>query len=62
MANALKRPLNVGNVDMATKFEQSKKDVEKKAYGKEGSKREEAADKREMKKMVVTVAKPMKKK
>ena len=47
---------------MATKFEQSKKDVEKKAYGKEGSKREESADKREMKKMVVTVAKPMKKK
>lgn len=38
---------------MATKkpFEQSKKDVEKKAYGKEGSKREESADKREMKKM-----------
>ena len=47
---------------MKTKFEQSKKDVEKKSQGKEGSKREEAADKREMKKMVVTVAKPMKKK
>jgi len=44
---------------MATKkpFEQSKKDVEKKAYGKEGSKREEAADKREMAKMA-----PVKKK
>jgi len=47
---------------MATKFEQGKKDVEKKSYGKEGSKREEAADKRQMSKMVVTVAKPMKKK
>ena len=35
---------------MATKkpFEQSKKDVEKKAYGKEGSKREEAMDKKQM--------------
>lgn len=47
---------------MATKFEQSKKDIEKKSYGKEGSKREENADKRQMSKMVVTVAKPMKKK
>lgn len=47
---------------MATKFEQGKKDVEKKAYGKEGGKREEAADKRQMSKMVVIVAKPMKKK
>jgi hypothetical protein len=47
---------------MATKFEQSKKDIEKKSYGKEGSKREESADKRQMSKMVVTVAKPMKKK
>jgi hypothetical protein len=37
---------------MATKkpFEQSKKDVEKKAYGKEGSKREETADKKQAKK------------
>jgi len=37
---------------MATKkpFEQSKKDVEKKAYGKEGSKREEAMDKKQAKK------------
>jgi len=47
---------------MKTKYEKNKKDVEKKSQGKEGSKREEAADKREMKKMVVTVAKPMKKK
>ena len=36
------------------KFEQSKKDVEKKSQGKEGSKREESADKREMKKMPIT--------
>lgn len=47
---------------MATKFEQGKKDVEKKSLGKEGSKREEAADKRQMPKMVVIVAKPMKRK
>jgi hypothetical protein len=47
---------------MATKFEKSKKDVEKKSMGKEGSKREEAADKRQMPKMVVIVAKPYKKK
>ena len=47
---------------MATKFEQGKKDIEKKSYSKEGSKREEAADKHQMSKMVVTVAKPMKKK
>jgi hypothetical protein len=50
---------------MATKFEQGKKDIEKKSYGKEGSKREEAADKRQMpkmSKMIVVVAKPMKKK
>ena len=47
---------------MATKFEQDKKDVEKKSLGKEGSKREEAADKRQMPKMVVIVAKPMKRK
>ena len=53
---------------MATKFEQGKKDVEKKSLGKEGSKREEAADKRQMPKsmsmpkMVVIVAKPFKKK
>ena len=47
---------------MATKFEQGKKDVEKKSMGKEGSKREEAADKRQMPKMVVIVAKPMKRK
>lgn len=32
----------------APKFEKSKKDVEKKSDGKEGSKKEEAADKREM--------------
>jgi len=52
--------------NMATKFEQGKKDVEKKSMGKEGSKREEAADKRQMPKsipkMVVIVAKPMKRK
>ena len=60
---------------MATKFEQSKKDVEKKSYGKEGSKKDMAADKKEMAKpkvmpksmpkpkgMIVIVAKPMKKK
>ena len=48
---------------MATKFEKSKKDVEKKSYGKEGSKREEAADKRQMPKgMIVIVAKPMRNK
>ena len=41
---------------MATKFEKSKKDVEKKAYGKEGSKKDMAADKRQSKPM------PMKKK
>jgi len=41
---------------MATKFEKSKKDVEKKAYGKEGSKKDMAADKRQAKPM------PMKKK
>jgi hypothetical protein len=41
---------------MATKFEQSKKDVEKKSYGKEGSKREIVADKKQAKPM------PMKKK
>jgi hypothetical protein len=37
---------------MATKpkpFEKSSKDVEKKSLGKEGSKREEAADKRQSK-------------
>lgn len=37
---------------MATKpkmFESSKKDVEKKSLGKEGSKREESADKRQAK-------------
>lgn len=45
---------------MATKFEQGKKDVEKRSYGKEGSKREEAADKRQMPKMMV--AKPLKRK
>ena len=41
-----------GVLIMATKkpFEQGKKDVEKKAYGKEGSKREEAADKKHKKK------------
>ena len=48
--------------DMASKFEKSKKDVEKKSMGKEGSKREETADKRQMPKMVVIVAKPYKKK
>jgi len=50
---------------MATKFEQGKKDVEKKAYGKEGSKKDMAGDKmqaKSMPKMVVVVAKPMKKK
>ena len=48
---------------MATmNFEKSKKDVEKKAYGKEGSKKDMAGDKKQMSKMVVTVAKPMKKK
>jgi len=47
---------------MATKFEQSKKDVEKKSYGKEGSKKDMAGDKKQMSKMVVIVAKPMKKK
>ena len=36
---------------MATKFEKSKKDVEKKAYGKEGGKREEAMDKKQVKPM-----------
>jgi hypothetical protein len=46
---------------MATKFEKSKKDVERKSLGKEGSKREETADKRQMPKMIVIVAKPMKK-
>ena len=49
-------------VNMATKFEQGKKDVEKKSMGKEGSKREETADKRQMPKMIVIVAKPYKKK
>jgi hypothetical protein len=34
---------------MATKFEQGKKDVEKKAYGKEGSKKDMAADKKQAK-------------
>ena len=35
---------------MATKpFEKSKKDVEKKAFGKEGSKREEAMDRKQAK-------------
>jgi hypothetical protein len=48
---------------MATNFEKSKKDVEKKSNGKEGSKREVAADKKQMPKaMVVIVAKPFKKK
>lgn len=42
-------------------FEQSKKDVEKKNV-KEGSKKDMAGDKRQMSKMVVVVAKPMKKK
>jgi hypothetical protein len=37
-------------------FEKSKKDVEKKAYGKEGSKKDIAGDKKQMKLM------PMKKK
>jgi hypothetical protein len=37
-------------------FEKSKKDVEKKSYGKEGSKKEMAADKKQAKPM------PMKKK
>jgi hypothetical protein len=48
---------------MATKFEQSKKDVEKKSYGKEGSKKDMAGDKKQAApKMVVIVAKPMKRK
>jgi hypothetical protein len=51
---------------MATKFEQGKKDVEKKAYGKEGSKKDMAADKKQAmpkpKGMIVIVAKPMKRK
>lgn len=47
---------------MATKFEKTKKDVEKKSLGKEGSKREEAADKRQAKPVILIVAKPMKRK
>ena len=48
---------------MATNFEKSKKDLEKKSFGKEGSKREESVDKKQMPKaMVVIVAKPFKKK
>ena len=47
---------------MATKFEQSKKDVEKKSYGKEVSKKDITGDKKQMPKMVVIVAKPMKRK
>jgi hypothetical protein len=47
---------------MATKFEKSRKDVEKKNV-KEGSKKDMAMDKRQMPKgMIVIVAKPMKKK
>jgi len=42
-------------------FEKSGKDVEKKGV-KEGSKKDMAVDKRQMSKMVVVVAKPMKKK
>jgi len=42
-------------------FEKSGKDVEKKGV-KEGSKKDMAGDKRQMSKMVVVVAKPMKKK
>ena len=34
---------------MATNFEKSKKDVEKKSFGKEGSKKEVAADKKQVK-------------
>ena len=36
---------------MATKFENSKKDAEKKSYGKEGSAKEVAADKKQAKPM-----------
>jgi len=47
---------------MTTKmFEKSGMDKEK-SYGKEGSKKDMAGDKRQMSKMVVVVAKPMKKK
>ena len=47
---------------MATKFEKSRKDVEKKSV-KEGSKKDMIMDKRQMPKgMIVIVAKPMKKK
>ena len=42
-------------------FEKSGKDVEKKGV-KESSKKDMAGDKRQMSKMVVVVAKPMKKK